>query len=98
MKKDLETLIEEALQNIRDDRQVATELLNDTANLIANKPDDSRYLGPVAAKHVETLQRSNEQLVKLIGIRQKESIKSVQLTEEDKSEIFDIINAPGGSA
>ena len=92
MKKDLETLIEEALQNIRDDRQVATELLNDTANLIANKPDDSRYLGPVAAKHVETLQRSNEQLVKLIGIRQKETTQSVQLTEEDKSEIFDILN------
>ena len=83
------------LQNIRDDRQVATELLNDTANLIANKPDDSRYLGPVAAKHVETLQRSNEQLVKLIGITQKESTKSVQLTEEDKSEIFDILSTTG---
>jgi len=98
MKKDVETLIEEALQNIRDDRQVATELLNDTANLIANKPDDSRYLGPVAAKHVETLQRSNEQLVKLISIRQKESTKSVQLTEEDKSEIFDILNSSDGLA
>jgi hypothetical protein len=98
MKKDLETLIEEALQNIRDDRQVATELLNDTANLIANKPDDSRYLGPVAAKHVETLQRSNEQLVKLISIRQKESTKSIQLTEEDKSEIFDILDASDGLA
>ena len=88
MKKDLETLIEEALENIRDDREIAKELLNDTANLIASKPDDSRYLGPVAAKHVETLQRSNEQLVKLIGIRQKETTKSVELTEEDKSEIF----------
>ena len=93
MKKDLDTLIEEALQNIRDDRQVATELLNDTANLIANKPDDSRYLGPVAAKHVETLQRSNEQLVKLIGIRQKETTKSIELSEQDKSEIFDILNS-----
>ena len=91
-------IYEKALQNIRDDRQVATELLNDTANLIANKPDDSRYLGPVAAKHVETLQRSNEQLVKLIGIRQKETTKSVQLTEEDKSEIFDILNTSGGLA
>ena len=93
MKKDLDTLIEEALQNIRDDRQVATELLNDTANLIANKPDDSRYLGPVAAKHVETLQRSNEQLVKLIGIRQKDTTKSIELSEQDKSEIFDILNS-----
>ena len=37
MKKDLETLIEEALENIRDDREIAKELLNDTANLIASK-------------------------------------------------------------
>ena len=91
MKKDLETLIEEALQNIRDDRQVATELLNDTANLIANKPDDSRYLGPVAAKHVETLQRSNEQLVKIIGLRQKGQSQSFDLSEEDKDNLFDLI-------
>ena len=93
MKKDLETLIEEALENIRDDREIAKELLNDTANLIASKPDDSRYLGPVAAKHIETLQRSNEQLVKLISIRQKESTNSVSLSENDKSEIFDIIKS-----
>ena len=93
MKKDLETLIEEALENIRDDREIAKELLNDTANLIAIKPDDSRYLGPIAAKHIETLQRSNEQLVKLISIRQKESTKSTSLSEDDKSEIFDIIKS-----
>ena len=98
MKKDVESLIEEALGNIRDDREMAKELLNDTANLIANKPDDSRYLGPVAAKHIETLQRSNEQLVKLISIRQKETTKSIELTEQDKSEIFDILNTTGGVA
>jgi len=97
MKKDLETLIEEALENIRDDREIAKELLNDTANLIAIKPDDSRYLGPIAAKHIETLQRSNEQLVKLIGIRQKESTKSASLSEDDKSEIFDIIKSGGNN-
>jgi|TARA_R110000824_G_scaffold170181_5_gene347489 hypothetical protein len=91
MKKDLETLMDEALQNIRDDRQIARELLNDTANLIATSPDDSRYLGPVAAKHVETLQRSNEQLVKLISITQKEASKSNLLSEEDKQDLFDII-------
>ena len=91
MKKDLETLIDEALQNIRDDRQIARELLNDTANLIATSPDDSRYLGPVAAKHVETLQRSNEQLVKLISITQKEENSVNSLSDKDKQDLFDII-------
>ena len=91
MKKDLDTLFDEALQNIRDDRQIARELLNDTANLIANQPDDSKYLGPIAAKHVETLQRSNEQLVKLISIKHKEASKTNVLSEEDKQDLFDII-------
>ncbi len=95
MKKDLETLIEEALENIRDDREIAKELLNDTANLIANKPDDSRYLGPVAAKHIETLQRSNEQLVKVTSILHKKDSKTQGLSEVDKSELFDIINGGG---
>ena len=92
MKKDIETLIEEALQNIRDDRQVATELLNDTANLIANKPDDSRYLGPVAAKHVETLQRSNEQMVKLATLLAKNESTTSNLSSLEKNEIYDLIN------
>jgi|TARA_R100000664_G_scaffold9069_1_gene15080 hypothetical protein len=91
MNKDLDSLINEALQNIRDDRKIARELLNDTANIIAVKPDDSRYLGPVAAKHVETLQRSNEQLVKLISITQKQENNSNALSDKDKQDLFDII-------
>ena len=95
MKKDLDTLFTEALQNIRDDRQIARELLNDTTNLIAIKPDDSKYLGPIAAKHVETLQRSNEQLVKLISIKHKEVSKSNTLSDQDKQDLFDIIKEGG---
>ena len=95
MKKDLDILFDEDLQNIRDDRQIARELLNDTANLIANQPDDSKYLGPIAAKHVETLQRSNEQLVKLISIKHKEVSKSNTLSDQDKQNLFDIIKEGG---
>ena len=91
MKKDVESLIEEALGNIRDDREMAKELLNDTANLIANKPDDSRYLGPVAAKHIETLQRSNEQLVKLASLISKKETIVEGLSPDDKSDIYDLL-------
>ena len=90
-KKDLETLIDEALDNIRSDRKVAREFLNEIANQIAKDSEQNKYLSPVAAKHIETLQRSNEQLVKLIGLRQKGQVPQVGLTEEDKNDLFDLI-------
>ena len=69
-KKDLESLIDEALTNIRNDRKVAREFLNEIANQIANDAEQNKYLSPVAAKHIETMQRSNEQLVKIINLKQ----------------------------
>jgi len=89
--KDLETLIAEALGNIRNDRKVAREFLNEIANQIANDPDKNKYLSPVAAKHVESLQRSNEQLVKLIGLRQKGQSKQLTFSADDKNSLFDMI-------
>ena len=95
MSKDLESLIDEALGNIRSDRQVAREFLNEIANQIANDADKNKFLSPVAAKHVESLQRSNEQLVKLIGLRQKGQTQGFSLTEDDKNNLFDIIQEGG---
>ena len=81
---DLESLIDEALDNIRNDRKAAREFLNEVANQIANDAEQNKYLSPVAAKHIETLQRSNEQLVKLIGLQQKGRPQAVSLSDEDK--------------
>jgi hypothetical protein len=89
--KDLESLMNEALDNIRNDRKVAREFLNEIANQIAGDSEQNKYLSPVAAKHIETLQRSNEQLVKLIAIRQKKEGQSSSLSDEDKSSLFDMI-------
>ena len=89
--KSLENLIEEALDNIRSDRKLAREFLNEVANQIVREPDQNKYLSPVAAKHVESLQRSNEQLVKLIGLRQKGTTQTQTLSEQDKNNLFDII-------
>ena len=89
--KNVETLIEEALGNIRNDRKVAREFLNEVANEIAKDPQQNKYLSPVAAKHIETLQRSNEQLVKIIAITQKNKSQSMSLTEDDKNNLFDMI-------
>ena len=90
-KKDLDSLIDEALDNIRNDRRAAREFLNEIANQIADDSEQNKYLSPVAAKHIETLQRSNEQLVKLIGIRQKDRGQTNILSDDDKDNLFDLI-------
>ena len=87
----IDTLISEALENIRSDRKVAKEFLNEIANQIANDSEQNKYLSPVAAKHIETMQRSNEQLVKIIGLKSKNQEQSFELSENDKSEIYDML-------
>ena len=89
--KELDTLMNEALDNIRDDRKLAREFLNEIANKIATDSEQNKYLSPVAAKHIETMQRSNEQLVKLIGLRQKRQVENMDLSESDKDSIFDML-------
>ncbi len=90
-KKDLDSLYAEALDNVRTDRKLAREFLNEIANQIAVDADNNKYLSPVAAKHVETMQRSNEQLVKIISLRQKGQPETLDLTDEDKNSLFDMI-------
>ena len=96
-KNNLDNLIEEALENIRKDRKSAQEFLNEIATQIASDSDNNRSLSPVAAKHVETMQRSNEQLVKIIALQKKTQETTVELSEEDKAQIFDLIQGPGDS-
>ena len=91
MSKDIDSLISEALDNIQDDRKIAREFLNEIANQIAVNAENNKYLSPVAAKHIETMQRSNEQLVKIIGLRQKAKVQSFELTDDDKNDIFDML-------
>ena len=90
-KNKLDSLVDEALDNIRNDRKLAREFLNEIANQIATDAEQNKYLSPVAAKHIETLQRSNEQLVKIIGLRQKDQVKAFELSEDDKNNLFDMI-------
>lgn len=90
-KNNLDELVSEAIDNIRLDRKTAREFLNEIANQIAMDSEKNRSLSPVAAKHIETMQRSNEQLVKLINIKQKTVESALELSEEDKSQIFDMI-------
>jgi len=89
--KELENYIQEAIKNIRDDRDVTSTLLTQVFAEITNGQETHKDLGLIAAKYVETLQRSNEQLVKLTSIMAKKADTSVQLSEEDKKSLFDVI-------
>ena len=89
--KDLENYIQEAIDNIRDDRDITSTLLTQVFAEITNGQETHKDLGLIAAKYVETLQRSNEQLVKLTSIMAKKADTGVELSEEDKKSLFDVI-------
>ena len=95
MKKDLDSLIEQALENIKNDRQETEILLDELKEYMTVPGNQDRYSdsGPIAAKYVETLQRSNEQLVKLATLVYKKDVSKNEmgLSDEDKSSLFDII-------
>ena len=90
--KDIESYLEEAISNIRDDRAIASDLLYDLMSYLKGSEDRHQHSGPVAAKYLETLQRSNEQLVKLTTLMNKQNSTRIGLTNEDKEQIFDILN------
>ena len=87
--KDMEQYLDEAIGNIRNDRKKAKELLSILESQISD--ENHRNLGTIAAKYLETLQRSNEQLVKVAALLQKKQEGSNNLTIEDKDEIFEMI-------
>ena len=93
LKKDFETLAGEAIDNIRADRDQTKELLKDLVKYLGNDEHRHKEVGLIAAKYVETLQRSNEQLVKIIiqiGKEQKE-MQNLELSDEEKENIFELI-------
>lgn len=96
--EDLENFIEESIRNIRDDRAVTKSLLTDLLVFIKESNRNHKEVGHIAAKYVETLQRSNEQLVKLTALLQKDSKASEGLTNKDKQELFDLINSGNDDA
>ena len=89
--KDLEAYIDEAIKNIRSDRAITTTLLMELMDYIKKDEGRKESVGTIAAKYVETLQRSNEQLVKISTLLQKKTGKEQGLTDEDKNELFDLI-------
>ena len=88
----VDNYINEAIENIRKDREITKSLLNDLIIYLSVDEERHKDAGVIAAKYVETLQRSNEQLVKVVTLLQKKQSTSADLSELDKTEIFDLLN------
>ena len=89
--KNLDEYINEATSNIRDDRAMASKLLIELVGELSKDKTKHERNGAIAAKYLETLQRSNEQLVKIAGLVHKNSNASTELSLKDREDIFDIL-------
>ena len=88
--KNLEDYIKDATENVNNDRAIALNLLTKMVQNM-NTSHDHKDLGLIAAKYLETLQRSNEQLVKISTLIHKKNSGPNAISEIDKSEIYDMI-------
>tara|TARA_R110000824_G_scaffold35864_2_gene111892 strand:+ start:487 stop:777 length:291 start_codon:yes stop_codon:yes gene_type:complete len=91
IKKNVENILEDAQANVHDDRAVATKLLSEVMKHLAKDVANHQHAGPVAAKYLETLQRSNEQLVKIAALKQKKQGQD-GLSDMDKKQLYELIN------
>ena len=86
-----EQFVEEAIDNVRKDRAIASTLLIELMKILKQDETKHQHSGPVAAKYLETLQRSNEQLVKLAGLISKKEGSATGLSALEKSDIYELI-------
>ena len=89
--KNLDHYLNKAVENIESDRKITRELLDDVLRYLSKDEALHGQVGMIASKYVETLKRSNEQLVKVATHIHKKQEKDEGLTEQDKEEIFNMI-------
>jgi len=92
VKQNFDKLTSEAINNIRDDREQTQELLQDLIKYLSGADERHKEVGLTAAKYMETLQRSNEQLVKIASLKQKTESTDSSLSDEEREEIFKQLN------
>lgn len=92
-RQNVENYIDDATKNIVEDRAATKALLMSLMDYMKTGEDRHREFGTIAAKYLETLQRSNEQLVKLASLIQKKESTREGISEEDKQELFELINS-----
>ena len=87
----LQDFIEKSVNNIYEDRAVTKTLLTTLMKYMVVSDDRHKEVGMIAAKYVETLQRSNEQMVKLASLLHKQAVNNEEISDDERDELFDII-------
>ena len=92
--KEIDQLINEATVNVKEDRAATKLLLTNLMRYMSETDDRHKEVGLVAAKYLETLQRSNEQLVKIATLvhRKSNSFENQNISASEKEDLFDLIN------
>ena len=90
--KTYDECISEAIENISGDRAHAAAALTQVMAWAGASVERYEKTGFVIAKLLETLQRSNEQLVKIAQLKkEKNSNKDLKISDDEKETIFDEI-------
>ena len=91
--KNIDEYLHDAVSNIENDRAITTKLLMDLVTQMSQTSDKHIHkdFGEIAAKYLETLQRSNEQLVKVTAIVQRRDGVKTSFDSKHKDDLFDII-------
>ncbi len=91
-KINLDKQIESVISNIQSDREITLELLHDVMKYISTDSHKHAEVGHVTAKYIESLQRSNEQLVKMTAIMLKrEDSEFGSFSDDEKENIYDTL-------
>jgi len=91
MSKKVDKILKEAIDNIKDDRQITRELLDDAIKWLSKDESRHQNIGITLSKYVETLQRSNDQLVRVAGLMSKHEDNN-NLSESDMEDIYKMID------
>jgi hypothetical protein len=99
MAYEVDKLLKEAIDNVKGDRAYGIKLLNDLIVLMGsqNDLDTHRRLGEIASQYLETLQRSNDQLVKLTVVASKvNKDEEGGLTKKELDQLYSELNKGDG--
>lgn len=84
-------VLEDTLRNIEEDRKAAKDILKDVGAYIGQSPDRYATAGTTLTKALESLQRSNEQRIKVLGILVKNTEDTTfgEVTNDEATEIYE---------
>ena len=86
-------LVDDAIKNIEEDRKLTYEFIDELRQEVYTNKTAHHMVGQTFAKYLENLQRSNEQLVKIAGMLNKQQAQEedLSLSDDETENIFELI-------